>query len=242
MIINYFRKRLVHFQRRYQSRYRIEILRTSLEFLRQGSISGTAESDSFYHFTATHVWRHLIQPLSLSIQNTCSRSRIDFMPGESIKITVQRPHIHLLVDNTLGTVNQYGNSFGMTDTDDFLYRIYNTEHIGNMRHRHKLCPGCKQLRQLVQVQFTVFLYVKYLKHRFFSLTKHLPGNNIGVMLSCGNHNFIAFLYKSFTEGKSHQINAGGGSIGKNNLFPGRCIQVFCNKIAGTFIRLGGNSG
>ena len=55
--------------------------------------------------------------------------------------------------------------------------------------------------------------------RLFTAGHHLPRNDVGMVLHFGDDDLVPVLYKGFTKGKSHQVDAFGGPFCENNLFP-----------------------
>ena len=86
------------------------------------------------------------------------------------------------------------------------------------------------------------IHGKDLQGRTFALAKHLPGNDIRVMLRFRNDDFIPGPDKSFPETECDQVDRSGGAGGKNDLFPRPSIQVIPDKIPRRFVFLRSQGG
>ena len=87
-----------------------------------------------------------------------------------------------------------------------------------------------QFLQLLHLKDAIFVNVKHFKGGSFSLTKHLPRYDVGVMLGYRNYYFIAFMDKCLAKRKSHKIYRSGSSGSEHNLFPGRRIEESFHRI------------
>ena len=72
------------------------------------------------------------------------------MARECVEITIERLNIHLFVNDALGAVQQDRNVILVRDSNDFLHRVDNTQHVGNMGYRNQLDAALGLAQPLVQ--------------------------------------------------------------------------------------------
>ncbi len=87
----------------------------------------------------------------------------------------------------------------MTNLYNFLNRIDNAKNIGNLGDSDNLRLWIQQRFQSVKIQMTIIINMKNPQCSPFPLTKHLPRNNVGMVLCLGNDDLIAFVDESITE-------------------------------------------
>ena len=94
----------------------------------------------------------------------------------------------------------------MTDIYNFFYRINDPEHIGNVGDGDDLCAACYKGRKIIDFQVALIINTQHLQSRFLPLAKHLPRDDVGMMLFFRNDNLVSLPHENFTERKSYKIN------------------------------------
>ena len=131
------------------------------------------------------------------------------------------------MDNSLRTIYEHGNPVRMGLADHFFHRVHEAEHIGNLGNGDK--PGLfrEQAGKHLEAQIAVFIHRKYLQMSAFPLAKHLPGNDIGVMLRLADQNLVALADKSFSEAVGDQIDGSRRPGSKDDFLTLRTEEPGC---------------
>ena len=83
----------------------VQVLGAGFKFGGRFGIGGAGETYGFYHLPSAHIRRHSVQPFLLSVKDTGAGCSIKFVPGEGVKVAVDIPNVHLLMNNSLRSVN-----------------------------------------------------------------------------------------------------------------------------------------
>ena len=85
-----------------------------------------------YHFSASLIGWHGIEPFFFSVENADTGGPIHFMSREYIEIYVECLHIDRLMQCALRPVDKYGNIVAVGDVDNIFDGIDCSQHIRYM--------------------------------------------------------------------------------------------------------------
>ena len=94
----------------------------------------------------------------------------------------------------------------MTNTYNLFNRVYNPKDVGNVSYRDEFGSLADQRLQFLYFKVPFVVNSKNFKLRSFSLAKHLPRNNVGVVLFLRDNDLISLHNQDFSQGKSDKIN------------------------------------
>src|SRR5690625_5741682 len=92
--------------------------------------------------------------------------------------------------NRLGSVDQHSCVLLVSQIDNLLNRIHCSQCIGDMNHRHKLCPGAQQCAIRLHIELTVIQHGHYPDNGTRLAGNHLPGDDVCVVLHLGQDDLI----------------------------------------------------
>ena len=75
-----------------------------------------------------------------------------------------------------------------------------------MSNTHKFCTWTEQFLEGFEIELTLIVNRNTFQYSSLTLTHHLPGNYVGMMLRLPYQNFISALKHCFTKGKSKKID------------------------------------
>ena len=113
------------------------------------------------------------------------------MPGENVKITIQRLNIHRMVHYRLRAIDQHFRAILMRQRDHFRKRVFRSQHVRHMRDSQQSGTLIKQRRERIQLQRAVRIERNDAQFRPCTRAQHLPGDNIGVVLHLADDDVIA---------------------------------------------------
>ncbi len=89
--------------------------------------------------------------------------------------------------------------------------------IRDMRNGRDPRAGPEQLLEFVEQQFAAIIDGSHAQLRAFFVAKHLPGNDVGVVLHRGDEHFIAAADVLAPIGLRHKVDGLGGAAHKDDL-------------------------
>ena len=88
----------------------------------------------------------------------------------------------------------------------------------------------------------ILVHVQDPQNSAFSLAKHLPRNNVGMVLGLGNDDLVALIDECLSERECHKVDGSCGSGSENYLFASGGVNIFLDSIACAFIFICGIDG
>ena len=113
----------------------------------------------------------------------------------------------------------------MTKFYNFLYRVYQPKHIGNMGKADQFSPGVQKALQIIKRKMSVLINSPHPELCSLFFAEHLPGNDIGMVLAFGNYDFIAGLDEFTAERVANKVDRSGGAGSENNLGMRACADI-----------------
>ena len=186
--------------------------------------------DRLDHLPACQERRHRLQKFPLSVEYSDAHGPHQLVPGESQKIRVHGLYIHCHVRCALRPVHHDDSSHTVRSRDDLFQRAAPPRHVGDFTDRDQPCLLRDRLSDRLVCEASVLFAVQIPKRRPCLLGRHLPGQNIAVMLSDRHHDLIALIKIRKPIAVSHQVQALRRIARKDDLRallginePGRCL-------------------
>ena len=189
-----------------------------------------------YHFAATLIRGDFVKPFFFTIEHTYTGRTVYLMSGKNIKIRIQILYVYRHVRNGLGTVYKYWYSLFVGKLNHLLYRIYCTQHIGDMGYADNLRTFRKQSLIFVYQKFAPVVHRNNLNGNTSFGSQQLPGNDITVMFHNGEDHFVTFLHKLFTKTGYKQIDTLRRSTGEDNFVRTGGIDKLPHCFTGSFMQ------
>ena len=165
------------------------------------------------------------------------------MPGERIEVAGCLLHVNALVDYPLRPVQMYHGAVPVSQHGKLPYRIDDAQHIGNMGGRDYFHLALSQdpLRS-PEVPLPVLPYGKISQACPRPGAKHLPGNNVGVMLSLRKEDLIPGTDVLLSVDIGQQVDGGGGTGGKDYLVLRGGVDESADGLPPGLVVFGGGGG
>ena len=183
-----------------------------------GPGSAFTQADGGDHRTAPFPRRHLLQQGFFDIKNANSGRAIQFMPGEHVKIAIQRLNIHRMMHHRLSAIHQHFCAMLMRKCDHLRQRIFCPKHVGDMSNCQQTSFLIKQRRQRLQLQSTVGVERDHTQLCANACTKHLPGDNVSVVLHLTDDDVIARSHIAVAPAIGDQIDPFRRAADEHQLF------------------------
>lgn len=174
--------------------------RPSLIFERDVVVDGFFKGDFLDHLPAAHPRRQLFQQLPFSPQRADAGGSIQLVAGKGVQVASQFLNVHVHVGDGLGAVNQHNGVRPVFPgkRGDLLHGIDCSERVGDVAHGHDAGAGGKQVPVGLHIQRLARSQRDYLEDRARAFAEHLPGDDVGVVLTGGQDNFVPRLDRART--------------------------------------------
>src|SRR5205814_1406223 len=104
-----------------------------------------------------------------------------------------------------------------------------------MSYGYHLCSGIDQLFELVEQQFATIVDRRHAQPPALLLTKHLPGNDVRMMLHGRDEDFVPSADVSAAIGLRNQVDSLGRTANEDDLFRPSCIHELLYGLACCFM-------
>ena len=212
--------------------------RTGLKLQRRTLEGGMLKAHVLNHLTTPLIRRQLLQPSLFAIEHANACGTIDLVSAEDKEIAVDVLDIHLEVGRTLSTVDHHGHTMLVGNAHDVLHRIDRTKDVAHMTNRYDARLLSEKASISLHVEDAVIAHRYDLKHNALLACLQLPGHDIGVVLHCGDDDFIAFLHTLVSESAGDQVQSLGGATGEDDLCGGLGIEKSSYRFTCLLVQLG----
>lgn len=168
--------------------------RSRFETVRRRSECRLFECDVVDHLAAALHRAHLFEKFVFAVENADARGAVHLVPGKGEKVAVERLNIDFDVRSALGRVDE--NLDFRVDpsngTDDFLYRVFGSYRIADVRDRDNFClAGNDEVGNFFEEQIPVVGDWDDLEFGLADVSDELPRDDVRVMFERADENFIA---------------------------------------------------
>ena len=139
------------------------------------------------------------------------------MAGGDVEVHSERLDVDRHVIRGLRAIGEDRDAARVSDPHDVGNRIYRPQRVGHVRHRHHPRALGQQRIELVDQELPAVVHRQHAKPGAALLADELPGNDVRVMLHCGDHHFVAWLKRRPDERGGHEVDALGGVSGEDDL-------------------------
>ena len=126
----------------------------------------------------------------------------------------------------------------MSYLDDAFHRIHKSKNIGNLGDANDTNALIQHLLKSIQIECSFSRHGNDTKVHALTLAKHLPRNDIGMMLHRTDDDFISFVTKSLTETECQEIDALGGATGEKYFRSATSIDKTTYRLARSLMEFG----
>ena len=140
------------------------------------------------------------------------------MPGEHVKVAIQRLNIHRMMHHRLSAIHQHFCAMLVRKRDYFRQRIFCSQHVGDMSNCQQASFLIKQRRQRLQLQRTVGVERDHTQLCANACAKHLPGDNVSVVLHLTDDDVIARPHVAVAPAIGDQIDPFRRAADEHQLF------------------------
>ena len=168
------------------------------------------------HLTSTHIGRHAVKPLLLTIQHPDTCGCIEFMTAESKEVAIHLSDIDGHMRRTLSAIHQHGHLMSMCHANNLFHRIDRPQDIAHMGHTQETGTLIEQAFQGIQREISLIIHGYHTNTYALSGLQQLPGHDVAVMLHLGHYHLISLMHECLSETAGHQIDALGGTTGKED--------------------------
>ena len=169
----------------------LDIGGSGLKLEGQGRVGALPHGHGRYHFATALVGRQLLQPFCFAIKQADSGRGIHFMRGCRVKVHPKSLHVYPSMGHALGSVNQHTGPNRVGPVGQLLDGVHRSEGIGYMIECQQLRLRVDQALGLVEVEAAVGQNRNVAQGGSAVLGKHLPGNQVAVVLQLADQNLVA---------------------------------------------------
>jgi hypothetical protein len=155
---------------------------------------------------------------------------------EKVEVRAERAHVDRAVRHGLGAVDEHHGAVRMGGLNDAFDRQHRAERVGDVRHGHQARARRQQLRERIELEFTAAVDGRHLERAAGLLAHHLPGDDVGVVLECGDEDLIAGAEAWPRVRLRDQIDALGGAAREDDLARRAGIDEAAHTLARTLER------
>ena len=137
------------------------------------------------------------------------------MPRKRVEIAIEVLHIDRKMRHALRRINTDRHAEFVRRRDHFLDRIDRPERIRHMRDGNHLCPFVQKIFVFVNDKLTAFIQRNHTDLCTALLGRHLPRNDIRMMLHSTDDDLIALIDKLTPVRRCDQIDALGRTTNKD---------------------------
>ncbi len=162
--------------------------------------------------------------LGLAIEYADAGGPVGLVAGEDKEVGIKGLHVDMAVNGALARIHQHGNALRVGEANDFVNRRHRAESVRHHGDGHHPGAGAEQLGILLQQEIAVIIDWRPLQHGSLALAVEMPGNDVGVMLEDGEHDFIALPDHQAAVALCHKVDGLGGVAGEDDLVLGWRVQ------------------
>ena len=147
------------------------------------------------HVAAGLIWRDLLEHLPLADQSADSHWPEHLVPAESVEVDAERIERNRKVGSALRTVaNENRVRLLPHQSPDLGDGIDRADCVRDMIERDDLRPLVEHCAQEVEIDLPVRSQLADSELRALSHGEHLPGDEIRVVIQCGDDDLVATRY------------------------------------------------
>src|SRR5579875_428897 len=205
------------------------------EFVRERVVGSLFKGNRADHVAAALIGWHLLKQTCLAIEDADASRSIQLVPGEGIKVTIQFLDINRHMGSGLRSVDQHGNSLAVCTLDDFPHGIDCAERVRDMGDRHEASLATEQPFEFPENHFPGVIDWNNAQESALLLAKHLPGNDVRMVLQCRNEDFVSRSDAGSAVRLRYEIDSFGRAANKNDFSRTLSVEEALHLDAGLLI-------
>ena len=131
------------------------------------------------------------------------------MSGEGVKLAIQLGDVHRQMRRGLGAIEKHGDSTLVRHFDDPLDRVDRPQSVRDVDRGEQLGALGHEFFELFQNNVATIVDRRHHQLRALFFAKHLPRNDVRVVLHGGDEDFVAFAHMLAAIGRGDQIDGLG---------------------------------
>ena len=212
--------------------------RTCLELVGQLVERRPLKADMLYHLPSSLVGRQPVEPLLLAVEHAHARRAVDLVPAEGIEVRVERLHVDCHVRHRLRPVDEYGHAVGMCRGYHLAHGIDRSQDVRHVGDAHQTGALVEERGIRVGQELAAVGHGDDADDDAPAVAQELPGDDVAVVLHDGDDDLVALAEEGFTERRSQEVDALGGSACEDNLARGAGVDELADGLACPFVQLG----
>src|ERR1700733_297507 len=187
-----------------------------LKTCRRWLIHRFLECDVGDHIAAALPRRHAVKHIKFSVDYADSRRPENFVPGEYVEVAPESLDIHRHMGDRLSAIDDYSCAVTVRHLDHLARRRDCSERVRHLAERYNFRARTKQFFILFENDFPTIIDRGYTQASTLFRTKHLPGDNIRVMLEPRDDDLIALANIAPSPSLGNKVDAFRSAAHKND--------------------------